>query len=95
MQESCVEECSQENVSEVQRPIVKRLWINGKAGEDRDEWAKEVKAHSERCCDDKDKTSQMREERIQEPRPRGDCLEAWLEGRLRSLSSEYSGIVGR
>ena len=55
---------------------MKRLWINGRASEDREEWMEEVKAHCERCYDDKDETSQMQEERIQEQRHRGDCLEA-------------------
>ena len=56
---------------------MKRLWINGRVSEDREEWMEEVKAHCERCYDDKDETSQMQEERIQEQRLRGDCLEAW------------------
>ena len=33
----------------VQRPVVKRLWINAKVSEERDEWMEEVKAHCERC----------------------------------------------
>ena len=28
----------------VQRPIVKKLWINGKASEDRDEWMEEMRS---------------------------------------------------
>ena len=59
----------------VHRPFVKRLWINRKASEDREGWVEEAKAHSERCYDDKDETSQMQEERIQEQRQSGDCLE--------------------
>ena len=45
---------------------MKRLWINGQASEDREEWMEKVNAHCERCHDDKDETSQMQEDRIQE-----------------------------
>ena len=33
----------------VQRPIVQRLWINGKASEERDGWMEEEEAHYEGC----------------------------------------------
>ena len=36
-----------------------------------------VKAHCERCYDDKDETSQTQEERIQEQRHSGNSLVAW------------------
>ena len=54
---------------------MKRLWINGQASEDREEWMEKVNAHCERCHDDKDETSQMQDDRIQQRR-RGDGLEA-------------------
>ena len=42
----------------------------------------EVTAHCERCHDDKDATSRVEEERIQEQRRRADCLEAWIARRV-------------
>ena len=59
------------------RPVVKKLWVDGRAGEDREEWMEEVEAHCERCCDDQDKTSQVQAERIREQRCRGDTWAAW------------------
>ena len=47
-------------------PSRKRLRINGRASEDREEWMVELKSHCERCYDDKDETSQMQEDRNQE-----------------------------
>ena len=35
----------------VQRPTVKRLCVNGKVSEDREEWMGEVGAHCQRCFD--------------------------------------------
>ena len=43
-----------------------------------EEWMEKVSAHCERCHDDKDETSQMQEDRIQQQRRRGDGLEAWI-----------------
>ena len=43
----------------MQRLVVKKLWVNGRVSEDREEWLEEVKAHCERCFDDKDETSEM------------------------------------
>ena len=45
-------------------------WINGKVSENRDEWMEEVKTHCEGCHDNKDESSQVQEERIQEQRRR-------------------------
>ena len=67
----------------IQRPVVRRLW-NGRASEDREEWMEEVKVHCERCHDDKDETSQMQEDRIQQRR-RGSGLEAWT-GRMMEIT---------
>ena len=44
--------------------------------EDRDEWMEEVKTHCEGCHDNKDESSQVQDERMQEQRRR-DCCEAW------------------
>ena len=60
-----------------------RLWINEQASDDREE----VKAHCERCCDDKDETSKMQEEKI--------FSRPGLGGRLRSPSTECSQLVRR
>ena len=57
----------------VRRPVVKKLWINGRACEDREEWMVEVGGHCERCCDDKDETSEVQAE-IREQRYGGDSL---------------------
>ena len=43
----------------IYRPVVTKLWVNGRASEDRDEWTEEVKAHCERCYDDKAATSEV------------------------------------
>ena len=34
-----------------------KLWVNGRASEDRDEWKEEVRTHCEKCYDDKIDTS--------------------------------------
>ena len=41
----------------INRPVITRLWVNGRASEDRDEWTEEVRAHCDRCYDDKEETS--------------------------------------
>ena len=47
----------------INRPVVTKFWGNGRASEDRDE-RREVRAHCERCYDDKEETSEVRAERI-------------------------------
>ena len=61
----------------VQRSVVPRFGIIGKASEVREEGMGEEQTHCERCHDDKDETSQMQEARVQAQRPRGDSFEAW------------------
>ena len=39
----------------MRRPIVKTLWVNGRASDHREEWMEELKAHCERCSDDKER----------------------------------------
>ena len=38
------------------RLVVTKLWVNGRAREDRDEWTEVFRAHCERCYDDKAET---------------------------------------
>ena len=48
----------------IHRPVVTKLWVNGRASEDRDEWTEEVRAHCERCYDDNEETPEVHSERI-------------------------------
>ena len=48
----------------INRPVITKFWGNGRASEDRDERREEVRAHCERCYDDKEETSEVRAERI-------------------------------
>ena len=52
----------------IHRPVVTKLWINGRASEDRDEWTEEVRAHCQKCEDDKTETSEVQAERIRHQR---------------------------
>ena len=54
------------------RPAVTKLWVNGRANEDRDEWTEEVRAQCERCYDDKTETPEVQAERFRRQRIRGD-----------------------
>ena len=56
------------------RDLVTKLWINGRASEDRDEWTEEVRVHCEKCYDDKMETSEVQAERIRHQRSRADSL---------------------
>ena len=64
------------------RPAVTKLWINGRASENRDEWTEEVRAHCERCYDDITETSEVRAEKIQRQRTSGDHRVPFQEHRL-------------
>ena len=64
----------------VKKPVVTKLWVNGRANEDREEWCEEVRLHCEECYDDKSETSEIQAERIRVQRCRGDCAVA-LQGR--------------
>ena len=66
----------------VKRPVVTKLWINGRASEDRDEWNEEVKLHCEKCYDDKSETPEVQAERISEQRCRGDSVVAFQGRRV-------------
>ena len=44
--------------------VITKLSVNGRDSEDRDEWTEEVRAHCERCYDDKDETLEVQAERI-------------------------------
>ena len=54
--------------------MVTKLWINGRASEDKDEWTEEVRAHDDKCYDDKMDTSEVQAERMRYHRSRGDSL---------------------
>ena len=51
---------------------MKKLWVDGRASEDREESMEVMRAHCARCYDYKDKTSQVQTGRIREQRCRGD-----------------------
>ena len=71
---------------------MKRLWINGKASDDREERMEMVTAHCERCYDDKDETADAgRTDNDTEE----TVLRPGLEGRSRSRSTECSEFAGR
>ena len=55
----------------INRPVITKLWVNGRASEGGDEWTEEVGAHCERCYDDKEETSEVQAERILSQRRRG------------------------
>ena len=55
----------------IQRPTVPKLWVKGRASEDRDEWTEAVRAHCERCYDDKEETPEVQVERIRRQRISG------------------------
>ena len=63
----------------IHRPVVTKLWINGRASDHRDEWTEEVRAHCEKSYHDKTETSEVQAERIRHQRSRGDSLAA-LQG---------------
>ena len=54
------------------RLVVTKIWVIGRASEDRDEWTEEVGAHCEKCYDDKAETSEVQDERIRRQRASGD-----------------------
>ena len=56
----------------INRPVVTKLWVNGRASEDRDEWTQKVWAHCERCYDDKEDSPEVQAERILSQRRRGN-----------------------
>ena len=56
----------------INRTVVTKLWVNGSATEDGDEWTEEVRAHCKRCYGDKAKTPEVHAERIRRQRLSGD-----------------------
>ena len=48
----------------VKKPVVTKLWVNGTATQDREEWCEAVRLHCEKCYDDKSETSEKQAERI-------------------------------
>ena len=69
----------------MQRPAETKLWVNGRASEDRDEWAEEVRTHFEKCYDDGIETPEVQAERVRYQRCRGDSLVA-LQGRQMQIT---------
>ena len=68
-------------------PVVTKLWVNGRASEDRDESTEEVRAHCERCYDDKAETLEVQVERIRRQRSSCDRRLAH-EGRLVTITAD-------
>ena len=68
----------------IRRPMVTKLWVNGRATEDREEWKEEVKMHCEKCYDDKTETCEVQAEGIRIQRCRGDFA-ADVQGRHVSI----------
>ena len=68
----------------VHRPVVTNLWVDG---QDRET---EVRAHCEKCHDDK-----METERIRYPRSRGESLAALQGRRIRITIGRFSAHVGK
>ena len=66
----------------INRPVVAKLWVNGRASEDRDEWTEEVRAHCERSYNDKEETPDVQAERILGQRRWGDLCVALQERRV-------------
>ena len=66
----------------INRPMVTKLWVNGRASEDRDEWTEEVRAHCERCYDDEEEPLEVQAGRIQRRRRSGDRRVAVQERRV-------------
>ena len=58
------------------RPVIRKLWVTGRASDDSDEWTEEVRAHCERCYDDKEETSEVQAETILSQRKREDLYVA-------------------
>ena len=79
----------------VKKPVVTKLWVNGRATEDREEWSEEVRAHCEKCYDDKSETPEVQ---AKESGNRDAEVTAWLlfkVGECRLQSTGYYGHVGR
>ena len=64
----------------VKKLVVTKLWVNGRATENWEEWCEEVRSHCEKCYDDKSETSEKQAERIRVQRCRGDSAVA-IQGR--------------
>ena len=84
----------------IKRPVVTKLWFNGGATEDREEWNEEVRLHCEKCYDDKSETPEVQAQSIREQRCRGDSVVAFqgrqvvnrvLRARGKMLSGKSNG----
>ena len=75
--------------------MVTKLWINGRANEDRDEWTEEVRAHCERCYDDITQTSEVQAERIRRRRVSGDRRAALQGHRIQITVDRVLRALGK
>ena len=73
----------------VKKPVLTKLWVNGRATEDREEWCEEVRLHCEKSYDDKSETSEKQVERIRVQRCRGDSAVA-SQGRRVQITGQSS-----
>ena len=81
----------QGGLAQWQGGLVTKLWVNGLASEDRDEWTEEVKAHCDRCYDDKMGTPEVQAETVLYERNRGDIL-ITLQGRRKRISVDRGDV---
>ena len=77
----------------INRPVVTKLWVDGRASEDRDDWTEEVRAQCERCYDDKAETPEVQAERIRRQKISGDRPVA-LQGRRVTVTVGGQGSAG-
>ena len=78
----------------VKKPVVTKLWVNGRATENREEWCEEVRLHCERSFDGKSETSEKQAERIRVQRCRSDCAVA-IQGRRVQITVNRFVRAGR
>ena len=65
----------------INRPVFTKLWVDGRASEDRDEWTEDVRAHCESCYDDKAETRGAgRQDSTTEVQRRSTCSPSGASG---------------
>ena len=74
----------------LRKSVVTKLWVNGRASEDRDEWTKEVRTHCEKCYGDT----------LQRCRPKGSVTReivetVWLPSKADGYGSQSTGFSAR
>ena len=72
---------------------MEKLWVAGRASENREGWAEEVRAHCEKCHYDKDEMSEVQAVRI---RGHGSRVQIIIDGVLRArgtlMKNEEDGL---